>query len=113
MYQPTVVENPTSSPPVSVSKVSTDHEQDPGNTWDPPINLRYLNELERVELQDMLREECQSFSKSDADIGCTEKLQLNVSLKDIDPVACTYLSVPKPLYKEMKDYLHNLIAQVG
>ncbi|KAL4008817.1 hypothetical protein ACER0C_002669 [Sarotherodon galilaeus] len=29
----------------------------------------------------------------------------------MDPVARTYLSVPKPLYKEMKEYLHNLIAQ--
>ncbi|XP_019201938.1 uncharacterized protein LOC109195011 [Oreochromis niloticus] len=29
----------------------------------------------------------------------------------MDPVARTYLSVQKPLYKEMKEYLHNLIAQ--
>ncbi len=50
----------------------------------------------------MLHEECSSFSKSDDDIGCTEKLKLSISLKDMDPVACTYLSVPKPLYKEMK-----------
>lgn len=59
----------------------------------------------------MLREECASFSQADDDIGEIPTLQLSISLKDMDPVACTYLSVPKPLYKEIKDYLHNLIAQ--
>lgn len=59
----------------------------------------------------MLRKECASFSKADDDIGEIPTLQLSISLKDMDPVAHTYLSVPKPLYKEIKDYLHNLIAQ--
>ena len=40
-----------------------------------------------------------------------KKLQLSISLKDCEPVAKTYMSVPKPLYREMKDYLHDLIAQ--
>lgn len=59
----------------------------------------------------MLREESASFSKTDDDIGCIEKLQLCIALKDTVPVAKTYLSVPKLLYREMKDYLHDLIAQ--
>jgi hypothetical protein len=59
----------------------------------------------------MLREESASFSKTDDDIGFIEKLQLSISLKDCEPVAKTYMSVPKPLYREMKDYLHDLIAQ--
>lgn len=29
----------------------------------------------------------------------------------MERVARTYLSVPKPLYKEIKDYLQSLIAQ--
>lgn len=62
-------------------------------------------------MQKMLRKECASFSKADDDIGEIPTLQLSISLKDMDPVAHTYLSVPKPLYKEIKDYLHNLIAQ--
>lgn len=41
--------------------------------------------------------------KSDSDIGCIEK--------DSDPVARAYLSVPRPLYKEIEDFLHDLIAQ--
>lgn len=59
----------------------------------------------------MLREESSSFSKSDSDIRCIEKLQLKVSLKDPEPVVRTYMSVPKPLHEEMKDYLTDLIAQ--
>uniref|UniRef100_A0A3B3Q8H6 Gypsy retrotransposon integrase-like protein 1 n=1 Tax=Paramormyrops kingsleyae TaxID=1676925 RepID=A0A3B3Q8H6_9TELE len=59
----------------------------------------------------MLKEEAASFSKSENDIGCVENLQLAISLKDTIPVARTYQSVPKPLYQEMKDYLHDLIAQ--
>lgn len=55
--------------------------------------------------------ECQSFSKTDNDIGCIEKLKMTISLKDNEPVKRTYLSVPRPLYQEMKSYLHDLIAQ--
>lgn len=79
--------------------------------WDPPINRSHITEPERKVVQNMLREECSSFSKLNDDIGCIEKLKLSISLKDMDPVARSYLSVSKPLYKEMKDYLHNLIAQ--
>lgn len=59
----------------------------------------------------MLRDESASFSKSENYIGCVDKLQLSISLTDTEPVAKTYLSVHKPLYREMKDYLHDLIAQ--
>lgn len=111
VYPATVLEKPDHCPQVSVSQVNAQSEQANDISWDPPINLSHLNEPEKEVVQDMLREECSSFSKSDNDIGCVEKLKLSISLKDMDPVARTYLSVPKPLYKEMKDYLHNLIAQ--
>ena len=111
VYPATIFERPSHSPPVSVSQVNTESEQVTETPWNPPIDLSHLNEPDRVVVQNMLREECSSFSTSDDDIGCIKKLKLSVSLKDMDPVARTYLSVPKPLYKEMKDYLHNLIAQ--
>ncbi len=44
-------------------------------------------------------------------IGCIEKLQLKIFLKDKEPVARTYMSVPKPLYEEITDYSLDLIAQ--
>lgn len=79
--------------------------------WDPPIDLSHLNDHQRQAVSQMLREESESFSKSDDDIGCVENLQMNISLKDNEPVTRTYLSVPKPLYQEMKNYLQDLIAQ--
>ncbi|KAJ7991697.1 hypothetical protein DPEC_G00286570 [Dallia pectoralis] len=111
VYPATVLETPNRCFPASVSHVNVESELATDIRWDPPLDLNHLNEAERVAVQNMLREECSSFSTSEDDIGCIERLKLSISLKDIDPVARTYLSVPKPLYKEMKDYLHNLIAQ--
>uniref|UniRef100_A0AAV2JRS9 ribonuclease H n=1 Tax=Knipowitschia caucasica TaxID=637954 RepID=A0AAV2JRS9_KNICA len=68
------------------------HVQDAASEqWDPPVDLSHLDE--------------------DEDIGCVANLQMDILLKDTDPVSKTYLSVPKPLYKEMKDYLQDLITQ--
>ncbi|KAI3365872.1 hypothetical protein L3Q82_000851 [Scortum barcoo] len=82
-----------------------------GEQWDPPVDLTHLNEHQKQVVSQMLREESQSFSRSDDDIGCVENLQMDISLKDNEPVSRTYQSVPKPLYQEMKDYLQDLIAQ--
>ena len=46
---------------------------------------------ERSGAKNMLREECSCFSKTDDDIGQIENLKLSISLKDMDPVAHTYL----------------------
>ncbi|KAL1267687.1 hypothetical protein QQF64_033050 [Cirrhinus molitorella] len=87
----------------SLDNTNTDEE------WDPPVDVSHLSKHQRQVVQKMLREE--SFSKSDNDIGCIRNLQLSISLKDDEPVNRTYMSVPKPLYCEMKQYLHDLIAQ--
>lgn len=86
----------------------SDHTDD---KWDPEVDLTHLDKSKRETVKKMLREECASFSRSDDDIGCIESLRMTISLKDTTPVVRSYLSVPKPLYKEMKDYLHDLIAQ--
>ncbi len=72
---------------------------------------RSLVSLQQQQVKWMLREECHAFSKSDDDIGCVPGLQLSILLNDNTPVARTFTSVPKPLYQEMKDYIHDLIAQ--
>ncbi|KAL6485538.1 hypothetical protein MHYP_G00049300 [Metynnis hypsauchen] len=94
--------------PITVNTIQT---ADANEMWDPPVDLSHLDERQRQVVRKMLREESGSFSRSDNDIGCIERLQLSISLKDSEPVARTYISVPKPLYKEMKDYLLDLIAQ--
>lgn len=98
--------------PVNSTSVGVCHIQAADtDEWDLPIYVSHLNQHQRQVVQQMLREECHSFSKSDSDIGCIRNLQLSISLKDDEPVNCTYMSVPKPLYREMKEYLHDLIIQ--
>uniref|UniRef100_A0A3Q2EEI4 Gypsy retrotransposon integrase-like protein 1 n=1 Tax=Cyprinodon variegatus TaxID=28743 RepID=A0A3Q2EEI4_CYPVA len=97
----------------SVNHIQTHNTRDSdvsSERWDPPIDLSHLNEAQRQVVTKMLREESDSFSRSDSDIGCIEKLQLKINLKDPEPVSRTYMSVPKPLYDEMKDYLTDLIV---
>lgn len=110
LYPASILEGFRPPPPVSMNHIRAEEDK-PADLWDPPVSLSHLSESEKKTVHQMLREESASFSKSDDDIGCIEKLQLSISLKDTEPVARTYLSVPKPLYREMKDYLHDLIAQ--
>ncbi len=74
------------------------------------MDASHLSMEQQQKVRQMLRKECNSFSKSDEDIGCVKDLQLCISLTDQTPVVRMYTSVPKPLYQEMKDYLHDLIA---
>ncbi|XP_068738778.1 uncharacterized protein [Montipora capricornis] len=57
----------------------------------------------------MLREEAESFSKDDDDLGCAEGLQLKINLSDNNPVQKNYKSIPKPLYSEVKQYVEDLL----
>lgn len=117
--QPVKSTYPASILKKACSPVTVNHIQDQGankndsseELWDPPVDLSHMGEEQRKVVSQMLREESSSFSRSDNDIGCIEKLQLKISLKDSDPVARTYVSVPKPLYQEMKEYILDLIAQ--
>nr|XP_029131621.1 uncharacterized protein LOC109976004 isoform X2 [Labrus bergylta]XP_029131685.1 uncharacterized protein LOC109976275 isoform X2 [Labrus bergylta]XP_029131751.1 uncharacterized protein LOC109976603 isoform X2 [Labrus bergylta]XP_029132059.1 uncharacterized protein LOC109978500 isoform X2 [Labrus bergylta]XP_029138609.1 uncharacterized protein LOC110004405 isoform X2 [Labrus bergylta] len=111
VYPASMLEGCRPPPPATMNHIRVEKKHSNDNLWDPPVNLSHLSEPEKEIAHQMLREESASFSKTDDDIGCIEKLQLSISLKDTEPVAKTYLSVPKPLYREMKDYLHDLIAQ--
>lgn len=77
--------------------------------WVPPVPLEHLTNEEQQVIQKMLREECNAFAKNDSDIGCIPSLQLQICLKDNTPVKRTYMSVPKPLHQEVKEYLQDLL----
>lgn len=59
----------------------------------------------------MLRQECGTFAKDDDDIGETKRLKLKINLKDQTPIHKTYNSIPKPLYKEVKEYIEELLSR--
>lgn len=59
----------------------------------------------------MLFEESDVFTKGGGDIGCVPGLNLTIRLCDDTPVQKSYSSIPKPLYKEVKDYVHTLLER--
>lgn len=73
--------------------------------WDPPVDLIHLPETQRDVAMAMLREECDTFSYDSDDVGCIPSLKMHITLHDTSPVQKTYMSVPRPLHKEVKEYL--------
>lgn len=77
--------------------------------WHPPVDLSHLKEHEQRVVKDMLFEESDVFAQTESDIGCIPSLQLKINLTDNVPVQTSYNSIPKPLYKEVKDYVQKLL----
>ena len=59
----------------------------------------------------MLYEESRAFARDGNDIGCIPNLQMVINLKDDIPVQRSYTSIPKPLFKEVKEYIQDLILK--
>lgn len=59
----------------------------------------------------MLYEESNAFARDENDMGCVPSLQMSITLKDDIPVQRSYAAVPKPLYKEVKEYIQDLLAK--
>ena len=68
-----------------------------------------LEENERLIVREMLRQEAGAFARNDDDVGCVENLELEIQLEDNEPMQKNYISIPKPLYGEVKEYLEDLI----
>lgn len=59
----------------------------------------------------MLCEEAGAFAHDADDIGCIPSLQMTINLKDTIPVQTAYSSVPKPLFREVKEYIQELLVK--
>ena len=73
------------------------------------IDLTGLTEQQRKVAKAMLREECHSFARNDEDVGCINDLKLGINLTTNEPVQKNYVSVPRPLYPEVKQYIKDLL----
>lgn len=78
-------------------------------SWDPPVELDHLPEGQQRAAKAMLREECQAFAYDSDDVGYIPSLKMRITLNDTSPVQKTYMSVPKPLHNEVKEYLQDLL----
>ncbi|KAI5630534.1 hypothetical protein C0J50_7585, partial [Silurus asotus] len=99
-------------PLATVSQVTTtqDSNSDPP-LWDPPVNLDHLEKEQQEAARKMLHEESNAFAKDGNDLGCIPNLQMVINLSDDVPVQRAYTSIPRPLFKEVKDYIQDLLIK--
>ena len=88
-------------------KVADDPSEDVG--WIPPVDLSHLELQQQEAVCKVLREEADAFARNDEDVGFIENLQLDIQLMCNKPVQKNYVSIPKPLYSEVKEYIQDLI----
>lgn len=97
---------------VSVSAVTTTYVSSSDSPlWHPPINIDHLEEEQQEAARKMLHEESNAFARDGDDVGCIPNLQMVINLKDDVPVQRAYTSIPKPLFKEVKEYIQDLIVK--
>lgn len=99
--------NEVNSPVPDCGEDKSETEQ-PSELWQPPVDLRHLNEEQQEHFKAMLNEESNAFARDDSDIGCVPSLQISITLKDDIVVQRSYASVPKPLYQE---YIQDLLEK--
>ncbi len=99
--KPTVIVNSAVSTPVDIRPSS----------WQPSIDLSHLDETQREKVNKMLCEEAGAFARDSNDIGCLPSLQMSITLTDEIPVQRVYSAVPKPLFKEVKEYVQELLMK--
>lgn len=71
----------------------------------PPIDISHPGEKEQAVVKQLLYEESNTFDCDDADTGSIPKFQMTITSKD------SYGAIPKPLYKEVKEYIQDLLAR--
>lgn len=103
------------STPITISATGVDKTtppcDSPTDSWLPPVNLTHLSPDQQKSVEKVLVEECRAFSRDSGDIGCIPSLQMEIRLKDDTPVQRAYASIPKPLYREVKEYIQELLVK--
>jgi len=75
----------------------------------PKVDITGLNEEQQIQAQQLLISEKESFAKDDDDIGCIPELKMDITLNDNQLVQKNYISIPRPLYSEVKAYIEDLL----
>ena len=89
-------------------KVQQSHADIEYDNWLPPVDLTHLEPEQCAVVEKMLIEENTAFARDDNDIGSVEDLQMKINLTDTFPVQRTYISIPKPLYKEVRKHFEDM-----
>ena len=78
--------------------------------WLPEVDLSHLSYEQKGLVDDLLRKECDVFSKTDGDIGNIEDFQMKISLSDEAPVKEAHRYLPRNLYIEVRNYINDLLV---
>ena len=93
----------------SSEKVQQSTAETESDNWLPPVDLTYLEPEQRAAVEKMLIEENADFARDGNDIGSAEEdLQMKKTFMDTVPVELTYTSIPKPLYKEVREHIEDM-----
>lgn len=85
-------------------------EKDPDGDVAVKWDLSHLEDEKRAMLEEVLVEMKDVFSKDDSDIGSIKDFQMPINLVDNIPVTAAYRRIPPHLYKEVKNYIDDLIT---
>lgn len=77
--------------------------------WHPNVDLNHFSENDREAVRRMLFEQSDVFAQEEGDIGCIPGLQLKMNTTYNTPVQRSYNSIPRQLYKKVKEYVQNLL----
>ncbi|XP_066921354.1 uncharacterized protein [Clytia hemisphaerica] len=86
-----------------------DVEADKGK-WQPAVNIDHLDQEKQEAVEKVLYEYCDVFSKEKSDIGEMKDFYMDIQLTDSKPIHVPYRRIPKQMYKTVKDYMDDLIA---
>ena len=78
-------------------------------SWLPEVDLSGLSAEQKEQAKQLLVEEADAFATSDDDVGCISELEMDIRLTSDQPVQKNYISIPRPLYPEVKGYIEDLL----
>ncbi|PIK50560.1 hypothetical protein BSL78_12567 [Apostichopus japonicus] len=94
-----------------VEALVSDQSSEDVDEWCPEVEFTCLTPMQQDAAEKMLKKECRAFSQDSMDTGNCPDLKMKINLNDPEPVQKNYASIPRPLFKEVKEYLEDLLAR--
>ena len=102
-------ETPTPDKELPCEENKLTEESESNLSWLPDVDLSGLTAEQKEQARQLLLEEADAFAMSDDDVGCISELEMDIKMTSDQPVQKNYLSIPRPLYPEVKGYIEDLL----
>ena len=101
---------PDKEPPCEEQNLTEESESN--LCWLPDVDLSGLTAEQKEQAPQLLLEEADAFTMSDDDVSCISELEMDIKMTSDQPVQKNYLSIPRPLYPEVKGYIEDLLNRI-